>query len=120
MNLALFDLDGTLLSGDSDLLWCGFSRGPSLLDDEFPPTRRGALRALHRRHGPLQMDFCGFYAEIHAGYRSGGICEARLAVERFLREIVVPTHPRGFARAAAASSRAGDTVVLTNARPTGS
>jgi phosphoserine phosphatase len=38
MNLALFDLDHTLLSGDSDVLWIEFLMGHSVLDRaEFAP-----------------------------------------------------------------------------------
>ena len=38
MKLALFDLDHTLLSGDSDVLWCEFLMQQGLLDRaEFEP-----------------------------------------------------------------------------------
>jgi len=35
MHLALFDLDGTLLSGDSEALWCSFLIDEGLLDPSF-------------------------------------------------------------------------------------
>ena len=35
MRLALFDLDHTLLSGDSDMLWCDFLIDEGLLDVEY-------------------------------------------------------------------------------------
>ena len=35
MALALFDLDHTLLDGDSDLLWCDFLIAHGLLDESF-------------------------------------------------------------------------------------
>ncbi len=36
--LALFDLDHTLLDGDSDVLWCGWLMDQGVLDrDRFEP-----------------------------------------------------------------------------------
>ena len=40
MRLALFDLDHTLLSGDSDLLWCDFLIGLGLLAAGFGERNR--------------------------------------------------------------------------------
>ena len=111
MNLALFDLDGTLLSGDSDLLWCGFLVDQGLLDDEF--RRRGEVLSERYIAGTVtQMDFCGFYAEIQAGYRLADLQPLR---ERFLREIVVPLIPEDSRALLQRHRAAGDTVVLTTA-----
>jgi len=111
MNLALFDLDGTLLSGDSDLLWCGFLVDHGLLDDEF--RRRGEVLTSRYIAGTvMQMDFCGFYAEIQAGYRLSDLQALR---ERFLREVVLPLIPEDARALLRRHREAGDTVVLTTA-----
>ena len=110
--LALFDLDHTLLSGDSDVLWCEFLMDQGLLDRaEFAP--RNAEMA--RRYGEASVsaqDFCEFYVATLAGRTPA---EWRGVCERFLAEVIAPLIPAS-AHALVESHRArGDRLVLTTA-----
>ena len=46
--LALFDLDHTLLQGDSDVLWCAFLMDRGVLDRAVFEPRNAALDAAYR------------------------------------------------------------------------
>jgi len=110
--LALFDLDHTLLSGDSDVLWCEFlmDRG-ELARGEFQPRND----EMARRYGEgtvSAQDFCEFYVSTLAGRT---LDEWRPWCERFLREVIAPRIPTS-ATALVESHRArGDVLVLTTA-----
>ena len=112
MRLALFDLDHTLLSGDSDVLWCEFLMDEGLLDRaEFAP--RNAEMA--RRYGEASVsaqDFCEFYVATLAGRT---LAEWRPLCDRFLTEVIAPRIPPA-ARALVESHRVrGHRLVLTTA-----
>ncbi|MBL0150321.1 MAG: HAD family hydrolase [Ideonella sp.] len=111
MALALFDLDHTLLSGDSDLLWCEFLVEQGLLDPSF--RTRGADAALAYIAGTLTPDdICTFSASTLTGRSRAELQPLR---ERFLREVVLPRIPPD-ARALLQLHRSrGDTLVLTTA-----
>ena len=112
MRLALFDLDHTLLSGDSDVLWCEFLMDRGLLDRaEFAP--RNADMARRYAEGSVgAQEFCEFYVATLAGRSPAGwsaLCE------EFLAEVVAPRIPPA-AHALVESHRArGDRLVLTTA-----
>jgi len=110
--LALFDLDHTLLSGDSDVLWCEFLIAEGLLDRaEFEPrNRRMAERYASGIATPAE--FCGFYAETLAGVRPDAWQGLR---ERFLRDIVAPRIPAASRDLVMRHREHGDRVVLTTA-----
>ena len=110
--LALFDLDHTLLSGDSDVLWCEFLMREGVLDRaEFQPRND----EMARRYGEGTVsaeDFCDFYVATLAGR---ALAEWRPWCERFLNEVVAPRIPAS-ARELVESHRArGDRVVMTTA-----
>lgn len=111
MTLALFDLDHTLLSGDSDVLWCDFLLDQGLLDDSF----RARNAEMERRYGEGSVtpaEFCGFFASTLAGRDDAHWSPWR---ERFLAERVRPLIP-GAARALVEQHRAaGHTLVMTTA-----
>jgi len=65
--LALFDLDGTLLAGDTDVLWCEFLLDEGVLDRE---TFAAANRDVADRYGRGEItaiEFAAFYAATLAG-----------------------------------------------------
>ena len=65
--LALFDLDHTLLSGDSDVLWCEFLMQQGVLDrSEFEPRNADMARRYADASVSVQ-DFCEFYVGTLAG-----------------------------------------------------
>ena len=110
--LALFDLDHTLLTGDSDVLWCEFLMDNDVLDRaEFKPRND----EMARRYGEGSVsaeDFCDFYVATLAG-RS--LAQWRPWCERFLREVVAPRIPAS-ARDLVESHRVrGDRLVMTTA-----
>ena len=109
--LALFDLDHTLLSGDSDVLWCDFSVRHGLLPASH--WARNAAMADSYRAGTVSVaDFCSFYVGQLAG-RSPADWAPWL--QRFLQDEIWPRIPPD-ALALVASHRAqGHTLVLTTA-----
>ena len=112
MRLALFDLDHTLLSGDSDVLWCEFLMERGALDRaEFEPRNAAMARRYHA--GSVTADeFCAFYVATLAG-RSPA--QWRPLCERFMRDVIAPRIPAA-AHALVESHRARrDRPVLTTA-----
>ncbi len=111
MSLTIFDLDHTLLSGDSDVLWCEFLVELGLLDVHF--RERSAEVAIGYATGTIApRDYCDFYAGTLAGRTAAELEPVR---EQFL---VTQVRPRisDDARALLNKHRAaGDTLVLTTA-----
>lgn len=110
--LALFDLDHTLLTGDSDVLWCEFLMDNGVLNRaEFKPRND----EMARRYGEGSVsaeEFCDFYVATLAGRT---LAQWRPWCERFLSEVVVPRIPPS-ARELVESHRArGDRLVMTTA-----
>ena len=111
MQLALFDLDHTLLSGDSDVLWCDFLIDQGLLDGGFR-QRNLEMAARYTAGTVTPPQFCDFYAATLTGRTPADLLPIR---ERFLSEVVRPLIPDD-ARALLQRHRdAGDTLVLTTA-----
>ena len=110
--LALFDLDGTLLAGDTDVLWCAFLVDEGILDREtFGAANRDVADRYAR--GAISADeFAGFYAATLAGRSPSAWAPLR---DRFVRVAIEP-RIGGAARALVARHRdAGERLVLTTA-----
>ena len=89
MRLALFDLDHTLLSADSDVLWCQFLIDEGRLVDEFALQ----YRAIAQRYDAgtiTPVDYCDFHAATLAGFAPAELLPLR---ERFFNERVRPRIP---------------------------
>jgi HAD superfamily hydrolase (TIGR01490 family) len=111
MRLALFDLDHTLLSGDSDELWCDFLLGLGLLGEAFAERNRQMADA-YTAGSVTPADFCNFYAGTLAGHDAAYWAPVR---QRFLAEVIRPRISDD-ARALLQRHRdAGHTLVLTTA-----
>ncbi len=111
MRLALFDLDHTLLSGDSDMLWCDFLLEQGLLDGAFRARNRH-MAAAYTAGSVTPADYCNFYASTLAGHGESYWQPLR---ERFLQAVIRPRIPAD-ARALLQQHRdAGHTLVLTTA-----
>ena len=107
--LALFDLDGTLLAGDTDVLWCAFLVDEGILDREtFGAANRDVADRYAR--GAISADeFAGFYAATLAGRSPSAWAPLR---DRFVRVAIEP-RIGGAARALVARHRdAGERLVL--------
>ena len=79
MRLALFDLDHTLLSADSDVLWCEFLVAEGRLDVEFV----GLYRAIAQRYDAgtvTPVEYCNFHAGTLAGLSPAGLLPLRPAM----------------------------------------
>ena len=88
--LALFDLDHTLLHGDSDVLWCEFLMDEGVLERADFAARNADMEARYRAGTVGAAEFTVFYVGTLAG-RSAGHWEPLR--QRFLREVVVPRIP---------------------------
>lgn len=111
MRLALFDLDGTLLSGDSDCLWCEFlyaegRLGAAQLDLSQEIGRRYVEGTV------LPREFYDFFAGTMAGFDAPTLEPLR---ERFLSDWIRPRIPAGARVLLQRHRDAGDTLVLTTA-----
>ncbi len=112
MKLAVFDLDHTLLSGDSDVLWCDFLMGQGLLDRaEFAPRNADMARRYADASVTVQ-EFCDFYVGTLAG-RSPA--QWQPLCKRFLDEVVAPRIPASAHALVDEHRRRGHTLVLTTA-----
>ena len=109
--LAVFDLDNTLLTGDSDVLWCEFLVAQGVL----PPTQlaeNARMDAGYRAGTVSVADFSQFYVGTLGG-RSPAFWAPWL--QHFLQQVVLPRVPAS-ARALVQQHRAaGHTLVLSTA-----
>ena len=110
--LALFDLDHTLLDGDSDVLWCDFLIARGVLDAAEFGQRNAAMARDYQAGSVSAQAFCDFYVSTLAGCTAVQWEPLRQA---FLAEVVAP-RIGGAARALVRQLQAeGALVVLTSA-----
>ena len=110
--LTLFDLDHTLLHGDSDVLWCEFLLEQRLLDREQFSARNAQMEAGYQAGTVDAAAFAGFYVSTLAG-RSPAQWEPLR--QRFLAEWIVPRIPRDAMALVREHLAAQDLVVMTTA-----
>jgi HAD superfamily hydrolase (TIGR01490 family) len=112
IRLTLFDLDHTLLAGDSDELWCEFLMARGVLDRQaFEPRNRRMARD-YRAGNVSAQDFCDFYIATLAG-RSPD--EWRPLRQEFVDTLIVPRLLPAAIASVAQRRAAGDLLVLTTA-----
>lgn len=112
MKLVLFDLDNTLLSGDSDFLWCEFLIAEGELDGDTFAVRNAFIEERYKNGTVGLEEFSDFYV----GTLAGRTPESWEAVrQKFLAEIIVPRIGRGALALANRHLDAGDLVVMTTA-----
>jgi HAD superfamily hydrolase (TIGR01490 family) len=110
--LALFDLDGTLLAGDTDVLWCDFLVAEGVLDRETFGAANRDVAERYARGAIAAEEFAGFYAATLAGRPAAAWAPLR---DRFVAGAIAPRIGAA-ARALVARHRdAGDRLVLTTA-----
>ena len=112
MKLALFDLDHTLLSGDSDVLWCEFLMDQGLLPrDEFA-ARNADMETRYKAGTVGLQEFADFYV----GTLGGRTAQQWEPVRRqFLAQQVLPRIPQAARDLVRQHLDAGDLVVMTTA-----
>ena len=111
MKLTLFDLDHTLLAGDSDVLWCDFLITRGVLDQSF--ARRNLDVAARYKAGVVDAaEFAAFYISTFAGRSPRQWDNTR---REFLETEIVPRIPPAALELVQRHGDAGDLVVLTTA-----
>jgi HAD superfamily hydrolase (TIGR01490 family) len=112
MRLTLFDLDHTLLDGDSDQLWCEFLIDRGVLPRE-PFEARNRQMAVDYAAGAVSAQaFCEFYIGTLAG-RSANDWQALR--REYIDTCVVPRIGEAALELVARHRDAGDLVLLTTA-----
>ena len=110
--LTLFDLDHTLLDGDSDVLWCDFLMDRDVLDRANFEPRNLAMAIEYKAGAVSAQEFCEFYVGTLAGKTAR---EWQPLREAFFAECIAP-RLLAAGRACIESHRAqGHTLVLTTA-----
>jgi len=112
MRLALFDLDHTLLDGDSDQLWCDFLIDKGLLDKAIFSAKNEAMARDYKLGAVDVQAFCEFYI---------GTLTLKTPQEwepmrqEFLNTWVIPRLCEGGKAQIKAHQAKGDRVVMTTA-----
>lgn len=110
--LTCFDLDHTLLSGDSDVFWCEFLMRHGVLDPAQFKAKNDDMEARYRSGVVGIAEFARFYVGTLAG-RTPAQWEAFR--QQFLTEWIVPSLPVSAFQLVRGHQQAGDLVVLTTA-----
>ena len=111
-SLALFDLDHTLLSGDSDVLWCDFLMARGVLDRASFAARNADMEAQYRAGTVSAEAFAGFYVSTLEGRSQAQWEPLRRA---FLAEAIIPRIPVAAMQLVQRHRDEGDLVVMTTA-----
>jgi HAD superfamily hydrolase (TIGR01490 family) len=110
--IALFDLDHTLLLGDSDVLWCDFLMAQGVLDRATFAARNLDIEARYKTGNVDPVEFANFYVSTLAGRTPAQWEPLR---QQFMREEVAPRIPAGALDLVRTHQQRGDLVVLTTA-----
>jgi len=111
MNLTVFDLDHTLLDGDSHQLWCQFLHDLGLADAGLA-ARNAELHAAYRAGSVDMRVFCDFYASTLRPLSESQWAPHRL---RFFTDYVRPHIPQAALELVQQHQAAGDLVVMSSA-----
>jgi HAD superfamily hydrolase (TIGR01490 family) len=112
LKLALFDLDGTLLDGDTDELWCAFLIEEGVLDRAEFEARNRRVVERYRAGAITPAEFCAFYASTLQGRSRDGWAGLR---DRFVSARVLPRIGTAARTLLATHREAGERVLLTTA-----
>jgi HAD superfamily hydrolase (TIGR01490 family) len=112
LKLTLFDLDHTLLAGDTDVLWVDFLLRRGVLDRATFAPRNAAMEAGYRAGSVSADDFCAFYVGTLAGRTPAEWDPLRAA---FVAEEIAPRLPPAAHALVREHVDAGERVVLTTA-----
>jgi len=110
--LTLFDLDHTLLSGDSDVLWCDFLMDRGLLDRSVFSARNADMEARYKAGTVGVAEFANFYVGTLVDKSPADWEHER---QEFLAKQVLPRIPRTARQLVRQHRAAGDLIVMTTA-----
>lgn len=108
--VALFDLDHTLLSGDSDELWFEFLADAGIVDRAAEGARKADVVRRYREGTVGAHEFCEYFLSLYVPHEMATLLAWR---ERYLSERVVPRIPQ--AARALLGRHADDLVVIATA-----
>ncbi len=112
MKLTLFDLDHTLLDGDSDVLWCDFLIAQGVFERHSFAPRNADMQARYRDGSVGLQEFANFYVGTLAGRTRA---EWEPLRQEFLISAIVPRIGQAALDLVRRHQDAGDLVVLTTA-----
>ncbi|MEO8145639.1 MAG: HAD family hydrolase [Betaproteobacteria bacterium] len=107
--VALFDLDNTLLTGDSDDEWFNFLAAEGALDRKTGEAAKEDIVRRYREGSVATLEFCEFFLQLFVPHEMPTLLAWR---ERYVREWIVPRIPDS-ARALLDSHRDGLVVIAT-------
>jgi HAD superfamily hydrolase (TIGR01490 family) len=110
--IALFDLDNTLLTGDSDVLWCDFLMDKGALDRAEFAQRNADMERRYAEGTVGTSEFAHFFLGLLAGKSPEQLEPLR---QEFLTSWVVPRIPTVALQLVQQHQDAGDLVVMTTA-----
>lgn len=112
MRLTLFDLDHTLLSGDSDVLWCDFLMAKGVLDKKLFAPANADMETRYKAGTVGLEEFANFYVGTLAGRTAQAWEPLR---QEFLANWIVPRISSAAIALVDQHLEAGDLVVMTTA-----
>ena len=112
MKLALFDLDHTLLDGDSDVLWCDFLIERGLVDPVSFAARNADMEARYKAGTVGAEEFAHFYVGTLQGQTPLELDPLRRS---FLKDKILPRISQAAIDLVRGHLAAGDLVVMTTA-----
>ncbi len=112
MRLTLFDLDHTLLHGDSDVLWCDFLIAMGILDGASFAPRNADMEARYRDGSVGVDEFANFYVST---LRQRKLAAWEPIRRSFLATVVAPRISGAAKDLVRQHLDAGDLVVMTTA-----
>lgn len=107
--LALFDLDNTLLTGDSDDEWFNFLAAEGALDREAGEAAKADIVRRYRDGSVGALEFCEYFLQLFVPHEMPALLAWR---DKYIREWIVPRIPDS-ARRLLDSHRDGLVVIAT-------
>jgi len=108
--LALFDLDNTLLTGDSDDEWFNFLAAEGALDRQAGEAAKADIVRRYREGSVGALEFCEYFLQLYVPHDMPALLAWR---EKYIREWIVPRIPDSARRLL--DSHRDDLVVITTA-----
>ena len=112
MKLTLFDLDHTLLDGDSDVLWCNYLIGKKILNAASFSTRNIDMEARYQAGTVGAQEFADFYVNTLTGKSPAQWDPLR---KEFLMMEIIPRITPAAIELVKTHLKAKDLVVMTTA-----
>jgi HAD superfamily hydrolase (TIGR01490 family) len=109
MRLAVFDLDNTLLTGDSDDEWFNFLAAEGALDRAAGEAGKEDIVRRYREGSVGTLEFCEYFLQLFVPHQMPALLAWR---ERYIRDWIIPRIPDA-ARRLLDSHRDGLLVIAT-------